>query len=200
MGNDVSTNPDPRLTPEEYIELERKAEIKSEYIDGEMFAMSGAIREHSSIVNNIITELNNRLNDRPCEVHGPNLRVKVSAAGAYTYPDVLAVCGELHFEDDQLDTLLNPQLIVEVLSESTESYDRGRKFALYRAIDSLQEYVLVSQSEYRVERYSRRDDGSWTFTEVTDFDGSLELTSVACALPLARVYRRVQIRRAPTAS
>ena len=196
MENEVSTQPKVRITPQEYLALERKAEIKSEYFDGEMFAMSGGMREHSTIVVNITTELNTQFMDRPCEVHGPDMRVKGSPTGLYTYPDVAALCGEPEFEDEHLDTLINPQLIIEVLSDSTESYDRGKKFAHYRAIDSLREYVLVSQTEFRVERFSRQDDGNWLYTESTDPNGSIELTSVACRLSLSRVYHKVDFERA----
>ena len=193
MEKEVSTHPKKRITPQEYLELERKAEIKSEYLDGEMFAMSGVRRAHSIIVINLLTELNNQFRDRPCEVHGPDLRVKVSPTGLYTYPDVLALCGEPQFEDDYFDTLLNPQLIIEVLSESTEAYDRGKKFAHYRTIDSLREYVLVSQMEYRIEDYARREDGTWNYMESTDPNGSMELTSVACRLSLGSVYHKVDL-------
>src|SRR5262249_30313647 len=152
MEKDVSTHPKTNITPQEYLELERKAETKSEYLDGEMFAMTGVTREHSTIANNIIRELSTQLYERPCEVHGPDLRVKVSPSGLHSYPDLVVVCGELQFEDEHFDTLLNPLMIAEVLSDSTESYDRGKKFAHYRMIDSLQEYVLVSQTECRIER------------------------------------------------
>jgi len=192
----VSTHPKTRITPKEYLELERKAEIKSEYLDGEMFAMSGVTLEHSSIVVNLITELNNQFIDRPCQVHGPDLRVKVSPTGLYTYPDLVAFCEKPLFEDEHFDTLLNPQVIIEVLSNSTEAYDRGKKFAHYRTVRSLQEYVLVSQTECRIERFARRDDGVWDYTECTDPNGSVELTSVACRLFLQRVYRNVDFERA----
>src|SRR5438094_3046600 len=191
MENDVSTHPKTWITPEEYFELERKAEIKSEYLDGEMFAMSGVTRQHSTILINITAELHNQFVDRPCEVHGPDLRVKVSRTGLYTYPDLIAVCGEPRFEDEHFDTLLNPHLVIEVLSDSTESYDRGKKFAHYRAIESLREYVLVSQTECRIERFTRQDDGNWLYTETTDPGGSIELASVACRLFLSRVYHKI---------
>ena len=196
MEQEVSTQPKARITPEEYLELERKAELKSEYIDGEMFAMSGATREHTKIVANISAELTNQFMDRPCEVYPLDMRTKVSPAGLYTYPDIAAVCGEPEFEDAHLDTLLNPNLIIEVLSDSTESYDRGKKFAHYRTIHSLREYVLVSQNECRIERFSRQDDGNWLYSESTDPDGSVELTSVACRLSLSRVYHKIDFERA----
>jgi Uma2 family endonuclease len=196
MENEVSTHPKRRITPAEYLELERRAEIKSEYLDGEMFAMSGFTLKHSAIVVNLITELNNQFVDRPCQVHGPDLRVKVSATGSYTYPDVVAFCAEPQFEDKQFDTLLNPQLIIEVLSDSTEAYDRGKKFAHYRNIPSLQEFISVSQTEFRIERFARREDGTWDYSECTDPAGSVELTSVDCRLFLQRVYRNVDFERA----
>jgi Uma2 family endonuclease len=196
MEDQVSTQPKARITPQEYLELERKAEIKSEYLDGEIFAMSGATREHTKIVANITAELVSQFMDRPCEVYPLDMRTKVSPTGLYTYPDIAAVCGEPEFEDAHLDTLTNPQLIIEVLSDSTESYDRGKKFAHYRTIDSLREYILVSQTECRIERFSRHDDGSWLYTEITDPNGSIELTSVACRLSVSRVYHKIDFERA----
>jgi Uma2 family endonuclease len=191
MEKEVSTEPRARITPEEYLALERKAEVRSEYLDGEMFAMSGSTRIHNTIVLNIATEMNLQFMGRPCEVHALDLRIKVAASGLYTYPDVAAMCGEPVFEDSYRDTWTNPQLILEVLSESTESYDRGRKSSHYRGIASLREYVLVSQKECRIERFTRQQDGAWLYSEITDPSGSLELTSVACRIPLARVYHKV---------
>lgn len=196
MEQEVSTQPKVRVTPQEYLELERKAEIRSEYYNGEMFAMSGATREHTKIAANITAELVNQFVDRPCEVYPLDMRTKVSPTGLYTYPDIVAVCGEPQFEDAHSDTLINPNLIIEVLSDSTESYDRGKKFAHYRTIDSLHEYVLVSQTECRIERFSRHDDGTWLYAENTDPDGSIELASVACRLSLSRVYHKVDFERA----
>jgi Uma2 family endonuclease len=146
-----------------------------------------------AIAINILTELNFQFEDRPCQVYGLDMRVKIDATGLYTYPDVVAVCGEPRFEDIELDTLMNPDLIIEVLSNSSESYDRGRKFAHYRSIESLNEYVLVSQNECRIERFMRQDDGNWLYTENTDPDSSVELSSVACRLSAARVYRKVDV-------
>jgi Uma2 family endonuclease len=195
MENEVSTQPKNRITPQEYLELDRKSEIRNEYFDGQMFAMSGATREHIKIVANITMELGSQFLDRPCELYPTEMRTKVSETGLYTYPDIAAVCVEPLFEDDHFDTLLNPQLIIEVLSDSTESYDRGRKFAQYRNIDSLREYVLVSQDECRIERFSRQDDGTWLYIETTDPQGSLELQSVTCRLSVARVYHKVDFDR-----
>ena len=176
--------------------MERKAEIRSEYFNGEMFAMSGASREHAKIVANLTAELINQFRGRPCEVYPIDLRTKVSATGLYTYPDIAAVCGEPKFEDEHFDTLINPNLIIEVLSDSTELYDRGKKFAHYRTINSLREYVLVSQTECRIERFTRQDDGNWLYAENTDPVGSIELTSVTCRLSLSLVYNKVDFERA----
>ena len=187
----MSSQTKTRFTPEEYLELERKAETKSEYLNGEIFPMPGVSRAHSLIVKNLTIELGTQFMDRPCEQHGPDMRVKIPASGLYTYPDIAALCGEPKFEDRQVDTLLNPQLIIEVLSDSTESYDRGRKFAHYRRIESLMEYVLVSQSECRIEQYLRQDHGKWLYAETTDPNASVELTSVTCRLLLSRVYQKV---------
>ena len=196
MENEVSTQPKARITPQEYLELERKAEIRSEYFDGEMFAMSGAMLEHNTIVMNIARELSNQFFDRPCTVLVTDMRTKVEASGLYTYPDIVALCGEPEFEDEHMDTMINPQVIIEVLSESTESYDRGRKFAHYRNLNSLKEYFLLSQTEYRIERYERQTGDTWLYSECIDPNGSIELITVAARLSLSRVYHKVDFERA----
>jgi Uma2 family endonuclease len=197
MDKDVSINPRLRITPQEYLDLERKAEVKSEYMDGEMFAMSGASREHARIVLNIASHLNSEFQGRPCEVYASELRTKITQTGSYTYPDVVAVCGGAVFEDDYFDTLINPQLIVEVLSDSTESYDRGRKFAHYRTVESLLQYVLVSQTECRVECFKRQsDDANWLYTEAARLEESVELSSVATRISLAQIYQNIDFEAA----
>lgn len=178
------------LTPAEYLELERKAEIKSEYIDGQMFAMSGASFRHNLIVANLLSEMTSQLRGKECRAVGNDQRVKVSPAGVYTYPDIVAVCDEPHFEDKFLDTLLNPTMIVEVLSPSTEAYDRGEKFVQYRRIDTLQEYVLVSQNRIRIETF-RRDGDRWILTEFNTPDAVLHLESIDCHVPLVAIYAKV---------
>jgi Uma2 family endonuclease len=139
----MSTQPKTFISPEQYLAIERKAERKSEYFNGEMFAMAGASESHVLIVTNVVAELREQLRGRPYTVYSTDLRVKVSPTGLYTYPDVVVVCGQPQFADDQRDTLLNPTLIVEVLSESTQDYDRGEKFEHYRSIASFHEYVLI---------------------------------------------------------
>src|SRR4051812_40698878 len=138
----MSTQPKPHLTPEQYLEIERAAEYKSEYFDGEMFAMSGAREAHNVVAMNIGAELREQLRQKPCRVYPSDMRVRVSSTGLYTYPDVVAVCDKPQFADEVTDTLLNPVLVVEVLSPSTEAYDRGRKFDHYKTIESLREYLL----------------------------------------------------------
>lgn len=175
------------LTPAEYLALERASETRSEYIGGRMYAMSGGSRRHSFIAGNLYAEIKQQLRGRPCEVHINEMRVKVAPTGMYTYPDVVAVCGEPQFEDSAVDTLLNPTVIIEVLSPSTEAYDRGEKFAHYRRLDSLREYVLVAQDKIRIEHY-RRDGDRWIFTEVSD---TLDLPSIDCHVSVAAIYEKV---------
>ena len=154
--------------------------------------MSGASREHNLIAGNILRETGSQLKDRPCEVYVSDMvRVGVNPTGLYTYPDVVAVCGEPDFEDSELDTLLNPTLIVEVLSPSTEAYDRGEKFAHYRRLVSLREYVLVSQDRVCVERYVRQGDG-WLLTELSRLEDNLRLTSIDCDVALSEIYAKIQ--------
>lgn len=184
--------PKTSLTSAEYLAIERAAESKSEFFDGEMFAMAGTTKNHARIVMNLSRELSARLKGRTCEPFATDLRVKVEANGLYTYPDLVVICCEQLFEDDRLDTLLNPTLIVEVLSETTERYDRVRKFDLYRALPSLQEYVLVSQSEPRVEQFLRQTEGGWHLRITTDPTAFVNLTSIACQIPFAEIYERVE--------
>ena len=179
------------LTPEEYLALERKATIKSEYLNGQMYAMSGAIREHNLVCGNIFGELRNQLKKRSCEIYTNDMRVKVSSAGLYTYPDVLVACDEPRFEDDSFDTLLNPTALFEILSPSTEAYDRGAKFGYYRQLDSMQEYTLVSQDCMRVEHYLRQRN-QWILTEFSNPEDIVHLTSINCELSLREIYAKVK--------
>jgi Uma2 family endonuclease len=183
----------PHLTPEEYLAIERRAETRSEYLDGEMFAMTGGSRNHNLIVLNIGRELSLQLKKRPCEVYVSDQRVRVPATGLYTYPDVTVVCGEPQFEDQELETLLNPTLLIEVLSPSTEAYDRGKKFEHYQTIPSLSEYLLISQGSFRVEQYLRQEANRWLFTSVTGLEGRIALPSIQCELVMAEVYDKVTL-------
>ena len=196
----MSSLPKPRFTPEEYLALERPAEYRSEYFNGEIFAMAGASREHNLIAGNVSRELGNQLKGRPCETYQTDMRVRVSAMGLYTYPDVVVVCGEPQFENDSVDTLLNPTLLVEVLSPSTEAYDRGDKFEQYRTLESLADYVLIAQDRYRVERFARQPDGQWLLSVAKSLDAEVSLASIGCRLPLADVYDRLSLPKPPPAA
>lgn len=177
-------------TPEEYLALERNAEFKSEYLDGRIVAMTGATAVHNTITGNVHGELRTRLRGTHCRQFMGDMRVQIGGGRRYTYPDVAVVCGKPRFMDGALDTLTNPALIVEVLSPSTEAYDRGEKFLHYRAIESLQEYVLIAQDRVLVERFVRGGD-FWTLSTLTDLDVSLELVSVDCSIPLREIYYNV---------
>jgi len=183
------------LTPEQYLEMERKAEVRSEYYRGEMFAMPGGTGNHTMLSDNIIALLRPELRGGPCRAYSQNMRVLVGVTGLYTYPDIVVACGEKKFLDARQDTLLNPILVIEILSESTEAYDRGRKFSHYRTIESFQEYVLVSQDEVLVERYLRT--GDWPLTEAKRLEDSVELESVGCSLLLADIYEDVNPQPEP---
>src|ERR1700704_4809036 len=160
----------PCVSPEEYLRLERQSEYKSEYVNGEIFAMAGASRKHNLVAGNIFREFSQQLKSRQCEAYVGDMRVKVTATGLYTYPDVVVVSGEPKFEDKYIDTLLNPTLLVEVLSQSTERYDRIAKSSYYRTLDSLAEHLLVAQDEVRLERYVRQPNGQWLLFQWTALD------------------------------
>ena len=187
----MSAIPKTRLTPEEYLEFERKSEERHEYFGGEIFAMSGAKRNHNVIAWNIGGELRQKLKGKDCEAYPADMRVFISETGLYTYPDLVVACGEPQFQDDVFDTLLNPVLLIEVLSETTESYDRGKKFQHYRSIDSLQEYILVSQEEARIEKYVKTGDGFWLLSEAVGMDAEIEFASIECRIALAEVYDKI---------
>jgi Uma2 family endonuclease len=184
-----------RLTAEEYLAIERQASCKSEYLDGEMFAMAGASRRHNLIALNIGAELRTQLQQRPCEVYTSDMRVKISRTGLYTYPDVVVVCDEPRFEDTEVDTLLNPIVLVEVLSPSTADYDRGGKFEHYRTLPSLQAYLLVAQERCHVVHYTRQQDNAWLLAETDDIQDCIRLPSIRCDLLLSEVYAKVQLDR-----
>lgn len=184
----MASEPKPRFTPEEYLARERQSEGKSEYLNGEIFAMTGASRRHNRIALNVAFTLDSQLRGRDCEVFASDMRVRV--LDLYTYPDVVVACDEPRFEDRELDTLLNPILIIEVLSKSTEDYDRGTKFAQYRTLPSLSEYLVLAQDRVHIE-HSIRETDRWTLTETDDLARTLELPSIRCTLALSDVYDRV---------
>jgi Uma2 family endonuclease len=185
------------LSPEEYLALERHADFRSEYYAGEMFAMAGASWEHSLIKDNLARAVGNNLASSHCHVLTSDLRVKVSPTGLYTYPDIVIVCDKPEFEDKHFDTLLNPQILIEVLSDSTEKNDRGTKSAHYRRLTSLKEYVLVAQDRLFVERYVRQPDGSWLLTEFNGLDAVFSFGTIAAPVALADIYRGVELPEVP---
>ena len=187
----MSTLPKELLTPEQYLTIEREAEFKSEYFDGEMFMMAGASPRHNIIVSNIIRSLGTQLLNRDCIVYPSDQRVKIEALSKYTYPDVTVACSKRLYEGEQKDILLNPNVIFEILSESTEAYDRGKKFEHYRQIDSLVEYMLVAQDTAHVEQYIRQNDSTWTYREYHQKEDVVKLVSVECSLALGDVYHKV---------
>jgi Uma2 family endonuclease len=187
------------LTEEQYLELERKAEYKSEYYEGEIFAMSGASLAHVLLVGDVFGELREQLKSGPCTVLANDMRVRVSAKGLYTYPDVVVVCGEPQLLDDFADTLLNPTLIVEVLSPSTEAYDHGRKFEHYRSIESFKQYLLIASDRVHADLYTRQPENSWLLTSAERLEDSLELAAIGCRIGLRAIYARVKLPDPSTA-
>ena len=186
------------LTPEEYIAVERKATLKSEYLSGEIVAMSGASNEHNLITMNTANGLYNQVTERGCRVYGSDMRVGISAGVSYFYPDVTIVCDEPRFEDDVFDTLINPRVVIEVLSDSTANYDRGEKFIRYRQLESLQEYILISQDQVHIEHYLRQGK-QWILSEFSALENVLPFVSIEAELSLGQVYRFVEFETDATA-
>ncbi|HTT60218.1 MAG TPA: Uma2 family endonuclease [Bryobacteraceae bacterium] len=188
----MASNPVSKISEDQYLVIERAAERKSEFLDGEMFAMSGGTNRHGRIQRNLLVELGLALQDGPCEPFGSDSRVKVSNR-AYVYPDATVVCGGQQTVNDDDDILVNPVAVFEVLSPSTEKYDRGMKSRLYRSIASLQDYILVSHDELHVERFTRQPDGTWSLHDYQGPEDLLKIDSIGVAIPLRRIYRRAAI-------
>lgn len=180
------------ITPEEYLALEDKADYKSEYFNGEIFAMAGSTPEHDHLIDDFMSNVYRQVEEGPCETFTGNMRVKVSPTGLYTYPDGSVVCGEARFEGGAVKSLLNPIMVLEVLSASTEAYDRGGKFAHYKTIYSLVYYVLVTTDRPCVEVFTRQNDQDWLYREITGLDGRVDLPEIGCHLSMSRIYRRIQ--------
>ncbi|HKD09314.1 MAG TPA: Uma2 family endonuclease [Bryobacteraceae bacterium] len=189
----MAANPVTRLTPEQYLSIERTAEIKSEYHDGQMFAMSGGSAAHAFIPARIIAAVLPGLRSGGCDIATSDLRVRVTPTGPFFYPDLTICCGEPRLADEYRDVLLNPSVIFEVISRSSEAYDRGFKFAQYRLIESLREYVLVSQTEPRIEVFTRQPDHSWVLHESVGMDAICRLTSVGVEFSLNDIYRNIRL-------
>lgn len=181
----------PVLTAEAYLEAERAADFKSEYVNGEVFAMSGAKLAHNQIASNVIGEIREQMKDRPCNVLGSDMKVRMESANAFLYPDVSGLCGPFDFYGDRQDVYTNPQFIIEILSDSTQAYDRGDKFFHYQTLSSLREYILISQTSVAVEVYRKQDD-DWLYRLRRNPDDVLKLDSVGCSVPLREIYRNVK--------
>jgi Uma2 family endonuclease len=181
------------VSPEEYLEVERQSDTKSEYMDGVVYAMTGARINHIRVVSNLTTELVTQLRGRRCDVLASEMKVRLQDSRKFFYPDVIVLCGEPQFHDEREDIILNPLLVVEVLSKSTEAFDRGAKFQAYQTLDSLKEYLLVAQDRPIIEQYVRQADGKWTYTAAVGLESSLALPSVECTLNLSAVYDKVDL-------
>lgn len=184
-----------RVSSQEYLERERNAQTKNEYRNGEIVAMAGASVRHGRIIRNLMFHMHAALRNGPCEVFSTDLRLAVRAANLFTYPDVMIVCGEPEIAGDSPDTISNPVVLIEVLSKATETYDRGEKFAAYRTIPSLIEYVTVAQDKVHVEQYTREADEQWLRSESKELCDCLRLRSVGIEVRLADIYERINLAR-----
>ncbi|GAB4212443.1 MAG: Uma2 family endonuclease [Roseiflexaceae bacterium] len=184
------------ITPEEYLAQERERDYRSEYLDGRVYAQAGGSRRHNLIVASVIAALYAQLRGRTCELFPSDMRVHVPGTRFYAYPDVSIACPPLLFDDQRQDTLLNPVVLIEVLSPSTENFDRGRKFRLYRELESFQEYLLIAQDNLHVEHYVRQPDQQWLFVEYEDRAATVQINSVGCILALSDIYERIDFNTA----
>ncbi len=182
-----------KVTSTEYLAAERMSDVRHEFFDGTIFAMAGASKRHNQISSNLVRIIGNQILNKPCSVYSSDMRVKSDVAKKYSYPDVVVSCDKESFEDEEEDTLLNPLLIIEVLSDSTEAYDRGDKFFHYRQIESFVEYVLVSQKNCHVERFVRQADNTWLYSEFRTKGDNVELSSIDCTISLKELYDKAKI-------
>ena len=187
----MSALPEQYISLEDYFQREESSEIKHEYFQGEIFAMTGASETHNLITLEIVRNLGNQLEGKPCRPYPSDFRLKIEAANMYTYPDLSVICGDTQFADGRQDTFVNPTILIEVLSESTEAYVRGKKTESYRTIASLQEYLLIAQDRPHIEHY-RRQGRQWLFSEFSAVDQEVVLDSIGCTLSLAAVYKQIR--------
>ena len=180
-----------RLTPEEYLDFERDSFERNEYVDGFICAMSGGTPKHARIAANLIAQLESKFEDGPCQSYGSDLKVWIPKAKAFLYPDVSVVCGELRMKPGSKEAVENPKVVIEVLSDSTERYDRTKKFRLYKSIPELRHYVLIQQNEPWVDVFTSDDRGFWYQREYTGLDAAIELEAIDVQLPLSAIYRKV---------
>jgi Uma2 family endonuclease len=193
----VSTLPKNNLTPEQYLEIERQAEFKSEYYRGEMFAKAGASVAHNVIVGNMVGELRQNLRSNPCTVLPSDMRVHIKGTDLYTYPDAVVFCGQPQLLDNKSDTLLNPTLIVEVLSPSTEAFDRGRKFEHYSSIETLTSYLMVASDRIHADQYTRQPGGAWLRKSYSTLEETIDLATIGCTLSMTELYAKVEFGELP---
>jgi Uma2 family endonuclease len=185
--------PQPHLSFDDWLAIERTStDQRCEYVAGEVFAMAGGSEEHNLIVANVVRELGNQLKGRPCRVYPSDMKVHIATAEVGAYPDVMVICGERDFHDGRRDVVTNPTLIVEVLSDSTEAYDRGDKFRYYRSLPSLQAYLLLSQDRIQAELFLRQSDGTWSLSTYQESSESIPLSVIEAELSLAEVYDKVE--------
>lgn len=187
----MAANPNFNITPEEYLQIEREAEFKSEYVDGTMYAMAGGSPPHSLISGNAHNQISNQLRDTPCLVFNSDLKVRVPDSRKFFYPDVSVVCASPEYDERESGVLINPLVIIEVLSPSTAAYDRGKKFQWYQQIESLREYILIAHDEPVIEQFVRQPSGSWLYTKVEGIEQSVALATVNCNLKLKDIYAKV---------
>ncbi|HEY8602461.1 MAG TPA: Uma2 family endonuclease [Thermomicrobiales bacterium] len=188
----MAAEPITAMSVEEYLEFERTSETKHEYYGGEVLAMARASYDHNTIVGNVFAGLRAQLRGKPCRVNFSDIRVQIPDSRLFIYPDLTVVCGQPQFRDERRDVLLNPKVIIEILSPSTESHDQGKKFQHYRTIESLDEYVLIAQDAPRIEHFVRQANDRWLFSEAIGIDATLALPTIDCTLPLAEVYQEVE--------
>jgi Uma2 family endonuclease len=189
----VASVPSPRISVEDYLELDRRSERRSEYYEGELFPVEVATINHGRIQGNLYTAVRARLANGPCEALLSSVRVRIPHTKKYTYPDLIIACGMLELEDRNRDTLLNPVVLFEILSPSTSGLDHELKLMLYKTIPSLKEYILVSQRRMHIERYIRQNERQWLYDDVMAADGNLVLESVGCSIPLSEIYDKVEL-------
>jgi Uma2 family endonuclease len=193
----MSVQPIQHWTPADYLAFERSHPDKHEYVDGRVVLQAGGSRNHALIGINVTSSLHQQLRARPCTVYGSDMRVAIPQARRYVYPDITVLCGPASFEDPCDDTLTNPTLIIEILSPSTERYDRGKKFQAYQTLESFQEYLLIAQDAIVVEHFVRRSDKLWTFEVITDPNAVMTLTSIECTLRLEDIYEKIVLPPSP---
>jgi Uma2 family endonuclease len=181
------------ISKNDYLEAERLALDKHEYYKGEVFAMSGASIAHNKIAINCTLEIGNKLKGKNCQPFGSDLRIHIPKNTLFTYPDISIICGEIETVEDKFDTVINPSVIIEILSASTRNYDKGEKFTLYREIDSLQEYILIDSERIMVEKFIRNSDNSWQLTEYKAIEQSFNITTVSIEMQLSTVYEGIKI-------